>query len=96
MPIKPLYLNKELEGDGRRVVVPNPKYPIRFPKNVRNLTLGTARFVLAEFENVNISYHSQSKTMVWVIEEWCLLNGYEYMLEENILGAVKITKIKNE
>lgn len=94
MPILPLYLNDKLVGERHRFFVPNPKYTLRYPKNVNNVQCQAARFMISEFENVNVSYHSQSKSLVWLIEEWCILKNYEYIVEENILGAVKITKIK--
>jgi len=96
MPVKPSFLNKELSGNNFDVLIPNPKFELRYPQSTSNFTLATAKFIIAEFENVNVSYHGDSTKAVWLIEEWCRLNDFKFEVVVNDSGAVKITKIKTE
>lgn len=89
---------KDLRGDGRRCI--SPRFMTQVPSTCRSqkLTISQARMVVREFEARRHTVHGPEGKTVWVVVEWCELNGHEYTVnvhQENgqVTGyTVRLTK----
>jgi len=78
-------LSKNLEGDGRRRVEPNPK--IKHDGLAAVCGLGCARRVVNNFMECGHSTHSARATLMWIIQEYCHMNNIKYKTTFNEYGG---------
>ena len=91
-----MYLTKNLKGDGRRRVDPNPKFELKTHGSKMPLNLATAKKIINEFKVRGESYHSSAGAVMWVIEEYCILNEVAFESHLNDFGCGGYIKLKTD
>lgn len=71
------YVTKTLRGDGRHRLTPNPKIKIHKYGDPRPVNRATARRLVEAFKERGYSVHSGAGNTVWVMLEYCYLNGIQ-------------------
>lgn len=66
------HMDKELSGDGRRIIRPNPEYET-FGTGM-SVRIPVARKIVQWFIKSGYSHHSSRGATMWVIQEFCILN----------------------
>lgn len=73
------HLTRNLLGDGRRKIFPNPEFETH-GRSVE-VTLGTIRRIIDAFNSKGTSLHTGQASTMWILEEYCMLNGIDYVVE---------------
>ena len=74
------YLRPNLDGDGRRVIIPNPY--CEHVGNPQKMQLYRIRMVIEKFKSLGVSHHSVFASTMWCIVEWCTLNEIPYTINQ--------------
>ena len=81
-----MYLAKDLSGDGRRKISPNPDFKVYIHGSGSSMRLGSARVIIFWFNKVGHSNHTGLASTIWVLEEYCYLNDIEFRIESQFHG----------
>lgn len=85
------HIDKDLSGDGRKKVYPNPEIP--HEGTGMPVRLSAARHVVRGFRDRGVSIHSRVGGMMWVIQEWCHLNGIGcHVVFDGFGGSIRMMK----
>ena len=71
-----MILTKDLSGDGRKKVSPNPDMTyLRYGRPSLSTTLSRARMVIENITHFGWTTHSPMGGLIWIIQEWAALNN---------------------